>query len=74
MITPTNYIDSLKEALDKANVSPLKRKAIFATICGQWRDKMMSSFNHWRLTGDDDHYQYMRFCEQIVKELEAIAL
>lgn len=67
-----NYIDQLKDALDKANVSPLKRKAALTTICGQWRDRSLSSFNHWRYSGETEHFEYMQFCGQIVKEIELI--
>ena len=65
-----NYISQLKEALDIANVSPLKRKAALATIRNQWKDRSLSSFNH---SGKSEHFEYMQFCGQIAKEIEAIA-
>lgn len=68
-----NYISQLKEALDIANVSPLKRKAALATIRNQWKDRSLSSFNHWRYSGKSEHFEYMQFCGQIAKEIEAIA-
>ena len=69
-----NYISQLKE--DIANVSPLKRKAALATIRNQWKDQGLFSFNHWRYSGESEHFeymQYMQFCGQIAKEIEAIA-
>jgi len=68
-----NYISQLKEALDTANISPLKRKAALATIRGQWKDRSLSSFNHWRYSGETQHFEYMQFCGQIAKGIETIA-
>lgn len=74
MINPIgNYINELKEALDKANISTLKRKAILATICSQWKDRSLESLNHWRSSGSPEYLEHRQFCEKIIKELEAIS-
>jgi hypothetical protein len=70
MTHANNYIDALKSALNKANVHSSKLSDVINVYREKWETNWLSSFNHWRLTGDNEHRQHMDFCKEILEGLE----
>jgi hypothetical protein len=70
MAHANNYIDALKSALIKANVPSSKLSDVLSVYREKWETYWLSSYNHWRLTGDIEHRQHMDLCKEILEGLE----